>query len=206
VSKDQTELPDLPANDTRDDDHPDGPIEVSFKPALLRAKVTWRLEGDILTHGRQQVDLSQVQAVSLVDSRIQGMVIRSLILTTPAGKTRIQVSSTTRHSADMRGVLPLFDAVLARLAHHAPDMDIRLADTGGTRIAMFVIGLLTLIAGLGFTIAVMAGSGRGNGDVMVYCGAMVLLGLFFTLQYAPWRKVQTLPIALHATLITAMGG
>lgn len=182
---------------------PGEPFAIAFKPALLRGARTWHLQGNMLTGPQGPLDLSQVTEVGLSQTHIRASVIRETALIHLHGTFRIGCSSASTKGSDMRGLGLLTDAILSELAVINPDLPVHMGYRGGQRVAMFVVGVITALFALGMGIALLAGSGRSNAEIVIVLIGMLLFGAMLTWQNAPWRKVPSLPVSLAPVILAA---
>ncbi len=180
-----------------------------FCPAPLRGPQDWQLDGDILTGPQGPLDLSTVDQATLVDSKVQLMRLRRLDLTAPSGLIRITINSRLGLPADhpdRAAHRALCSAVAERLARHAPDLPVRIGETGKLRMVWFGIGVLALVMGLGIGIAALATGVETDRLVgmVVPVAVLTLFGAVTLHSYAPWRRSPELPVATLPALLETL--
>ncbi|MEC3862260.1 hypothetical protein VK792_13280 [Mesobacterium sp. TK19101] len=181
----------------------------SFRPAPLRAQVTYRLEPGLLHGPHGTLELSNVTRAALVDHVIRGQRMRRLDLYT--GKRVVHIglnrdASLPVTDSDRAAHHALCRALATHLAENTPDLPVAIGETGGARWAMFAIGASSLLFSLGILIAA-AVSGI-SGDRMAAAALPMLmlagLGVLLIQGNAPWKKQPTLPATLLPAMIDAL--
>ncbi|MBV6635677.1 MAG: hypothetical protein KI788_07215 [Mameliella sp.] len=178
----------------------------SFRPAPLRGPQDWQLDGDTLTGPQGTLDLSTVDQATLVDSKVQLTRMRRLDLTTPSGLIRIAINSRLGlpgDHPDRAAHRTLCSAVAERLARHAPDLPVRIGETGRLSMVWFGIGVLALVMGPGLGIAALATGVDADRLVgmVVPVAALALFGAVIMHGHAPWRRRPEVPVSTLPALL-----
>lgn len=181
----------------------------SFRPAPLRGPQDWHLDGDTLTGPPGTLDLSTVGQATLVDTRIQLMRMRRLDLTAPSGLIGIAINSRLGlpgDHPDRAAHRALCQAVARRMAHHAPDLPVRIGEGGRLRMVWFGIGVLALVMGLGLGIAALATGVDADRLVgmVVPVAALALFGAVIMHGHAPWRRRPEAPVSTLPALLDGL--
>ncbi|SMX43236.1 hypothetical protein [Maliponia aquimaris] len=183
----------------------------SFRPAALRARAEWRLDGDVLTGPQGRGDLGQVERAVFVETILRGTRMRRLDLVGPEGLTRIALNCSALlppDDPDRAAHRALCLAVARRLAERTPDLPVALAETGAVRALWFGIGVMSMLAGPGIGIAALA-SGVSTDRLPAMAFPVLLLGaLGAVLMWSnqPWKTAPTVPVSVLPKLIEAMDG
>lgn len=180
-----------------------------YKPALLaRHQVvvvgTEALElHDDAGHAKWRLAWPDVVGVAFVEHTMRGMRMSRLDLKT-AVRTRSFACTVGAEQPwrDENHVVfrAAVEVVAHRLADNEPAPQVILGEYGKGRIAMFVVGALTGLAGVGLAVAA-ATTGRGDrllGEAFVPVALMLLMGLFIGWANWPWRSRPRVPVRVFA--------
>ncbi|WP_029042025.1 hypothetical protein [Cucumibacter marinus] len=189
--------------------------EFTFKPAMAAAAIRFVLADHALTCYRPggqvnwTLDLRGVTRAALVDQTVRGVRYRRLDLIAKGQKHHIGINSTadilpggeaeTTH-------LALLEAVGEDLADINPDLPVTIGEHGGAKIAIFVIGALSLAGSLALFFFGVMRHGDFNAEAALPTLMLALFGVVLTLGYAPWRSNPSLPVKLLPEVIRALGG
>ncbi|WP_417206890.1 hypothetical protein [Antarctobacter sp.] len=185
----------------------------TFRRAPLRAATGWRLEGDLLIGPPEcpvpRCALTEIEAAVFVDMSVQFMRLRRLDLIGPSGPFRIAINARRGlppDDPDRAAHRALCQAVATRLAERAPDLPVRIGESGGLRRVWFGIGLLSLLTGLGIGAAALATGVRSDRLVgmAVPLAALAVFGGMLLHRYAPWRKQAEIPVSALPALLAAL--
>lgn len=180
-----------------------------YKPALLaRHQVvvvgTEALElRDDAGHAKWRLAWPDVVGAAFVEHTMRGMRMSRLDLKT-AGRTRSFACTVGAEQPwrDENHVVfrAAVEVVARRLADNAPAPQVIMGEYGKGRIAMFVVGALTGLAGAGLAVAaVMTGRGdRVLGEAFVPIVFMLLMGLLIGWTNWPWRPRPRVPVRAFA--------
>lgn len=135
--------------------------------------------------------------------------MRRLDIDLPSKTTRIALNTsagTTPSDPDRAAHFALIRSVAATLAEQKPDLPVAIGEGSAARKAMFVVGLLAIIFGLGIPIAaLMTGV---SADRMVEASVPILalggFGVWIAWANAPWRARPTLPAVALPAMIDAL--
>ena len=184
--------------------------DFSFHPAPARSQRHYRLDGQQLTQeDGWQLDLGQVTRAAYVQHRMGDSLMRRLDLW--QGETRYTIGwngaagGWTRDEG-AHAFLELCSQVGEALQDACPTLRLTWGEYGRYRKALFVIGLLSLLGGIGIFAAALA-SGVSGSRLMgaaVPMGLLVLLGGAIGLGNAPWRPLPSLDPKELAPILRAM--
>ncbi|WP_421701483.1 hypothetical protein [Aliiroseovarius sp.] len=186
------------------------PQVVAFHPAPARAQRVYRLEASALQlDGDWSLDLTRVTRAAYVQHRVGDSLMRRLDLW--QGETRRTIgwngaAGSWIHDADAYAFLALCGATAGALQEVNPGLRITWGEYGRSRLALFVIGLLAVLAGLGIFAGALASGvsgGRLTGAALPMA-LLVLLGGGLALVNAPWRRLPTLEPAALPPILDAM--
>lgn len=183
----------------------------TFRPAALARDIAFHLDADELVAAEAdgdtlwQLPLEDVAKLALIDHHMRGVRMRRLDLIDASGRILRSISRTEPTLAvpgdpEREAFEGLIKAVAGAIARRAPDTPVALGERGWPRLAMFAIGVVSLIAG-----AVIAFGGVSNGrlEALVPAGLLLLFGVVLAATSAPWRKP---PHTTAAQLATEFGG
>ena len=187
---------------------------ISLKPALLARRVTYEIAPDHVSQlardGTEnwRVAYRDLTSLNFVLHSIGGNRMRRLDLITDQGHHSIALNlgmRVDRDDPDRIAIRRIHSAVADAVHAARPDIEVVIGEQGGSRIAMFAVGVITLLFAVGMAIAIYATDvpmDRAAGAV-VPMGFMVLLGGFFAHKHAPWRAPITLPVQAFAVMMAA---
>lgn len=184
----------------------------SFKPALLRGERTYRLVGRALTlHDGTEVDLAAVTAAGFVNHTLRRSRIMRLDLYLGEEKHSIGYNGAEgawQTDPHARAFLMLVRDVLASVSGLQPDFVVRLGETGGIRMAMFVIGVLSALGGGGLFVTALASGVSADRLSAAALPTLLMLGLGAVLvrAYWPWRAAPTGTAGAVATVVDEVIG
>jgi hypothetical protein len=180
-----------------------------YRPALLRSKQVFHLDGMVLRGADRSVDLHDVTSAALVDVVFCGFRIRRLDLTSAEGTQSLSLSiarSAPADDPDRTVHRNLCIAVATSLAHVRPDLHVVIGEKGKGRWAYFTIGVLSILGGLGLGVA--ATLTGVSGDRMAAIALPILLMIFIgvlTIQgNIPWKSPFSAPVSLIAPMLEAL--
>lgn len=186
----------------------------SFKPALLRAAITYTLENDTLTATRAREVLWEVHLSDVTSARYADIATgryRMQRLDLQAGGTRRRIALTTPARSSLSdealaAFRKLVAAISERLAEIAPRTEVRLGEGPLGTWVLFGIGMAGIIMSLGVTGMAMAG--RMSSDRLLAGAVPILMLLVFSgslvIGFNPWRGREALPVQKFAVLARLM--
>ncbi|TYB82468.1 hypothetical protein [Maritimibacter fusiformis] len=169
----------------------------AFKPALLRARRTYRLDDTTLfLRDDTPVDLAAITGAGFVNHSVSRNRIMRLDLWVGAEKHSIGYNAAEaawRIDPDARDFLRLVRDVLGALAETRPDLEVTLGEVGKARFAMFLVGVVSAVIGVALFVAALA---TGISTDRVAAGAipmllMLALGAIIIRTNWPWRAPPT---------------
>ncbi|QIE46029.1 hypothetical protein G5B38_11115 [Pseudohalocynthiibacter aestuariivivens] len=187
---------------------------ISLKPALLARRVSYEIAPTYVAQYAKdgtenwRTDFGDLTSLNFVLHTIGGNRMRRLDLVTNEGRKSIALNlgiRVGRDDPDRVAIRQVHSAVADAVYAARPDIQVALGEQGAARIAMFVVGVMTLLFGIGMCIAMFVTNvsmDRAVG-VAVPIGLMVVLGGFFAHKYAPWREAVTLSIQAFAVMMAA---
>lgn len=166
----------------------------AFRPAAARGAQSYELGATHLEEtGGWSLPLADVTAAAFATVEMKGTRFMRLDLWAGEKRRSLSYSAAARGwtgHPDARAFLELARDTLRELGKINPDLEVTLGTRGGPRLAMFAIGLVSVLAGGGVFIGAVA-SGV-SGDRLVAAAAPmvlpVLLGAALAYGYSPWRK------------------
>lgn len=168
-----------------------------FKPALLRAEQEYRLDQSALKTEDWELDLRHVSAVNYAETTVNYTTTRHLEM--DANGQTYQVSQTTdaSHLDDRAPFSTLVVAILRALGDLHPDLHVSFGLRKGARTGMFVVGMLSLLAGLALPVAALATGVSSNRFMAaaVPSAVLILLGLAFGWTNRPWQAPPRVPLS-----------
>jgi hypothetical protein len=184
---------------------------VLFRPAPLRGVQEWALKGTVLHAPDGRLELSQVRQARLVDKVIYGSRMRRLDLKTASGTTRIALSISRfagHQESNLTAHLGLMRAVARRLAVIRPDLSVEIGESGGARLIMFGIGLVTLLSAVGMIVAMLM-TGLSTDRMAAAAVPMLMLlalGALLVKANHPWRTLPSVPVATLDAVLDGLVG
>lgn len=193
-------------------------MQFAFKPALLAARVHVALDASGLScsdaAGEEHwcLDWSDIAGAAVVCLAVKGYQMRRLDLLDDDGRRLRSLSCTSptavRPDEDTNAAahIELMVAVLDRLAGRDPDMSVQFGEYGRYRHAIFAVGVVSLLGGLGLGLAaVMTGVATDKlAAAAVPVLLLSLLGATLVRNNAPWTPPITVSPALMAKTLRAM--
>lgn len=185
-----------------------------FKPALLRSAISFRLSAGTLVQIeddgslRWSLDLTRINRADFVEQRVNGVLMRRIDLQGPEGRHQIGVTvDGPEGSSEAAKVhLDLVEAICADIAADQPAFPIGIGEYGKARLAMFLIGVLSLSAALALGVA-MGVSGVSASRAAAAALPMLLLSVLggaVSWAYAPWHPPQRLPARVMGDLVQGL--
>ena len=171
-------------------------LTFTYKPALLRRAVTYRLDGTQLTGPKGALDLSAVTQAALITHDLRGNLSTRLDLLIGGKRHSMSITihrTTRKNDPDRLAHAALVLAVVGELARHNPETPVLLAEYGRARHMMFGVGVFSLLGGLGLMGAILV-TGVSTDKALGAAFPCALLGLFgLALIYsnAPWRAAPS---------------
>ncbi len=174
-----------------------GARSYAFKPALLRGRRTYGLDGTLLTlHDDTRLDLAAITGAGFVNHALSRNRIMRLDLWIDGAKHGIGYNTAEtawRTDPDAREFLRLVRDVLRVLAEVRPDLAVTLGETGKGRFAMFLAGVVAAVFGVALFVAALA---TGISTDRMAAGAIPMLlllamGAVIIRAYWPWRAPRT---------------
>lgn len=177
-----------------------------FKTALLSGRDNWTLDAGFLTrNGELFCSLDNVKRARFAQMTVRYSHSSWLDLHFEDRRQRI---SCNMHPGDEsnREFLSLCSAILSDLATRKPGMSVAFGAGGGVRLAMFVIGVVALVCGLGMVMAAAMGGVREERVLfaMVFGGGFALFGAALGWTYRPWAAPVTLPIGTARDVLAGL--
>ncbi|MCB1366412.1 MAG: hypothetical protein KDK00_01485 [Rhodobacteraceae bacterium] len=185
-----------------------------FKPAALRRARNWRLEDGVLSLSSDggedwSLPLDHVTGLALIDTTIRRTRMRRLDLKVGSVTRRIGINidmDAPPDDPDLGAHLALMQAIAAHLAAGRPALPVTLGETGRTRLALFVIGVLSVLFAIGITAASMI-TGL-SGDRLAGASVPVILLFVFGIAIGgnnlPWKGEPALPVSLLPAILEHM--
>lgn len=191
----------------------------SYKPALLIGAVTYDL-GDIgivctdkSGTEKWRLDWNDITGAAFVEHTVKGSRMRRLDLLCGADAPTRSISYTgpkgdPTRDPDSVAHLQLLVAILNQLGAGTPDFQVSVGEYGKSRVALFVIGIATLVGGLGIAgLWISTGvSGNKIADAAIPVVLLALMGVMLVWSNAPWRAVPRLSAVAFATALSALTG
>lgn len=180
----------------------------SFKPALLCGAQDWVLDETILTGPARPIDLRDVTRAVWVERVIRRNRFTRLDLHDNEGRISIAITTQTgqdRDDPDRAAHRGLCRAVAGVLAELEPDLPVVVGEYGRAALAMFVIGALTLLAGIALPLLALATGVSGGKLAGAAVPIMMLLAMggVFAWTNRPWKPEATIPAAALPALLLA---
>lgn len=191
----------------------------SFKPALFIGAYTYELGdiGVVCTDNsgveKWRLDWNDIEAAAFVEHSVKSSRMRRLDLLCGADNPTRSVSYTgpkgdPTTDPDSVAHLRLLVAILKQLGTRTPEFQVSVGEYGKSRIALFVIGIATLVGG-----AVIAGLWISTGvpggkivEVAIPVALLALMGVTLVWSNAPWRRVPRLPANVLADALKRLSG
>lgn len=182
----------------------------AFHPAPARAQRVYRLEGGVLRLDSDwNLDLRTVTRAAYVQHRVGDGLMRRLDLW--QGETRHTIGWTGAaggwvHDDGAYAFLALCGATGNALQAAAPGVSLTWGEYGRSRLALFLVGVLAVLGGLGiFAGAQLSGvSGDRLMGAAIPMALLVLFGGGVALVNAPWRRLPRLEPQGLAPILEAM--
>jgi len=168
--------------------------EYAYKPALMRGAVVCKVSADRLQSGDEwQVELADVHAAAFSTQVVGDARFTRLDLWTGEQMRSLSYTANAkgwRDDPDARVFLSLVRDVLRMLAEVSPDLEVTLGSRGGPRLAMFAVGVVSILAGGGIFAAALATGISGERLAAAAVPMLLLVGLggLLAFSYSPWRK------------------
>lgn len=168
-----------------------------FKPAVLRSRSHWTLDSGLLTrNGQPFCDLGQVTQARYAEMSVRRTHSEWFELGYPGGRHRIACNMWPGdpHNTEFR---KLCAAILSKLADRKPDLQVVIGAGGGVRWAMFLIGALSALFGLGVLLSIFMG-GVNDGKVafaLLFSSGFILFGVWLGWAYRPWAPPLLMPVS-----------
>ena len=182
----------------------------SFKPALLRGAQEWRIEGTALDGPAGRIDLNDVERAAFVDQAMKGHSFTRLDLIEGDRTLSISITSpkTDDPDPDRQAFFALTLAVAQILKDRRPGIPVTIGEYGRSALIMFVIGVLSLLVGVGIgAVALASGlSGERLGAAAVPVLLLVAFGGMVAWARRPWKPALELPAASLPILLEAYSG
>lgn len=169
-------------------------MDYRVKPAPLSGPETFRITNDVLRQdGGWSLSFTEITGAAFVQHRMKGTVMRRFDLW--QGDTRRSLSWSgaaggwiTDPSAFV--FLDLCSAVATGIETAQPGFQITWGEYGKSRRTLFLIGLVSLLGGIGIFAAALATgvSGARLINAALPMGLLALIGAALALGYDPWRK------------------
>lgn len=178
----------------------------SWKPAALRAAITWRLAGTILTGTtltgpNGTLDLTDVTSAAWVDYVAKGFRMTRLDLFQGRDKrASLSITSSVSTLADDPDLIAFGNCIAAichGLAQRDPEIPVTIGEKGRASVAIFAVGAVSVMGGIGLLVASLAGLGgaRGLGSTAAPILALTIFGAVIAGTNLPWRKRPEVPIS-----------
>ncbi|WP_084395679.1 hypothetical protein [Henriciella aquimarina] len=174
-----------------------------FKPALMRGRDNWTLDGGFLTkNGELFCDLGRIESARFAEMASQRVYTAWLDLYQGDGRHRI-ACNLRRPSEHNQQFMSLAASVLENLAAREPDMPVAFGAGSGVRWAMFLIGLLAGLFGLGLWASVAMGGTAQDETlfVLLFGGLFVVFGAGLGWAYRPWAPPRMLSASAARDLV-----
>ena len=152
--------------------------EYTFKPAPLRKAESWAIkDGHLMRRGgAAALELSAVSGATWGEVSYRGTRNTWLNLTGPNGVYKLECNDFGDGRAEF---LRLLGDVVSELEVTNPTLQVKIGYVGAARMAMFIIGVVGMLAGLVFLWAGISGNVKRNE------GLAIVFGLGFIVLMAP---------------------
>ncbi len=178
----------------------------SWKPAALRAAITWRLAattvtGTTLTGPNCTLHLADVTSAAWVDYVAKGFRMTRLDLFQGRDKrASLSITSSVTTLADDPDLIVFGNCIAAichGLAQRNPEIPVTIGEKGRASVAIFAVGAVSVLVGIGLLVASLAGLGgaRGLGSTAAPILALSIFGAVIAGSNLPWRKRPQVPIS-----------
>ena len=155
--------------------------------------------------------LDKVQTANFVQHRMGDQLMWRLDLGDGENLFRIATSfphSTRSESEDCAAFVALCQRLSEVLSEKDPDFRIGYGEYGKARIAMFAIGVVATLAGIGIMIAALLSGISGDrllgGGIAM--GVLVIFGLVLARGYSPWRKPIPIDVGRFPAVLAYLSG
>ena len=186
------------------------PQVFAFHPTPVRAQRVYRLDGAVLhLDDDWSLDLSQVTRAGYVQQRVGDSLMRRLDLWQGEKRRTIGWNGAAGgwvHDDGAYAFLALCGATAETLQTAAPSVSLTWGEYGRFRLALFLIGSLSIVGGASIFAGALASGVAGSrllGAAMPM-GLLVLLGGGVALVNSPWRKLPTLEPKALVPILEAM--
>ncbi len=183
----------------------------AFRPAPLRGPQEWQLEDGRLHGPSGTLALDRVRRLRLVDRRYGDARMLRLDLIHDDGT--LDVSLTIGALApEETPDLAAWSGLVAALGHafsaQDPGLEVEIGEGGLAGWGMFVVGLLSLLAGLGIGLGAAMSGLAGDRLAAAALPVLLLIGLGWALVYGnrPWRARPCVPVSGLALLLSGRAG
>ena len=169
-------------------------MEYHFKPAPLRGLETFRITDDLLQQdGGWSLPFTQITHAAFLQHRMKGTVMRRFDLWQGDKRHSLSWSGPAGGwitDSEAFAFLDLCGAIAQQMDTAQPGFQITWGEYGRSRRTLFLIGLASLLGGVGiFAVALATGvSGARLISAAIPMGLLALIGGTMTLGYGPWRK------------------
>ncbi|MEQ8559073.1 MAG: hypothetical protein RIB03_12215 [Henriciella sp.] len=167
---------------------PDGVQSFEFKPALMRGRDNWTLDGGFLTrNGELFCDLGMVDSARFAEMSSQRSYAAWLDL--HEGKTRRRIACNIRRPSDQnREFMSLAGAVFEHLAERKPELKVAIGAGSGVRWAFFIMGALMVLGAIAFMIAetIMDAPQSEILVALIFCALFAGVGGLMAANNRPW--------------------
>lgn len=193
--------------------------QFSYKPALLIGPYTYDLtdEAVICTDKsgaeKWRMEWGDVYRATYVEHFIKSSRMRRLDLAGAPGKLSCSISFTgpkgdPMQNADGAEHLRLLVAILKKLSDRTEGFQVSVGEHGKSRLIMFIIGVLTLLFGVGLGGFVLAAgvSSSKLADGAIPMLLMVAFGAGLIWKNAPWRPVPQLSASVFVNALEGITG
>ena len=180
-----------------------------FRPAPLRPAQDWLIDGALIEGPSGAILLHEITGLRISETRVQATLLRSVQLWHSGGHTRISVNLPRRAGPghpDYDAYSALLTRIADRVARYNPEMQVEIGESRGVLLAFFLIGLVSLLFGLGIAgLAMVTGlSGDRMAAAAVPMLAMIALGLVVMQSNIPWRSPLRLPVTHLPAMLAAL--
>lgn len=188
--------------------------EYGYKPALLAGRRYVDIGETHLvcadSEGRKLWSLAwrEITRLAFVEHSYRGTKMSRLDIGTAQHRARHSfgcnsAATDPMSDPDYVGFLAAVTDVVERLAETRPDLPVTIGEYGRSRLAIFVIGVISALASVILPVAAVVG-GRGDrllGEALVPILALLVFGLVLAWTHAPWRKGLAVPVSIFAKAV-----
>lgn len=154
--------------------------------------------------GKRAVEVSKITSLTWGDMAVRGSRTAWIHLTGDGEPLKISCNESGL-SNDRREFLKLASAICEAVEAQQSDVTVRIDGGVGFSMAMFVIGVLGVLAGVGFAISGAMDWVKRDAGLAIIGGLVgaAVMGLLAR-AYAPWRQARDVPIGELKDLVAEL--